>query len=174
MKKELCCAIFGHSPMRFAWGFDEEDEGCRALKLELLQLIMELRLQGFTRFAVVCDCGIGLYAGEMVNHLRETDEAIQLYCVTPHEEQATKWAPYLRERYFALLERCTVMEVISPQKTLTCQVEAYRKIIDYADFVVMVYDKESVRGDAIDSAVSYAVRQPCRIICIHPDTLLRI
>lgn len=61
MEQNLCCAIIGQPPMRFPWGFDEEDEGCNALKLALAQKIMELRQQGVTRFAVVADYGIGLY-----------------------------------------------------------------------------------------------------------------
>ena len=65
----ISCAILGHSPMRFAWGFDEEDSGCKKLKLTLLQQIMELRQQGVTQFSVACDCGVGLYAAEAVNLL---------------------------------------------------------------------------------------------------------
>ena len=53
--------------MRFPWGFDEEDSGCQNLKLALAQKIMELRQQGVKRFAVVADCGVGLYAGECIN-----------------------------------------------------------------------------------------------------------
>ena len=64
------------------WGFDEEDDGCRDLKLELAQKIMELRQQGVTRFAVVADCGIGLYAGEIINIMRETDSSLMLFVVT--------------------------------------------------------------------------------------------
>lgn len=40
------CAIFGQNPMRFSWGFDEEADECRAMKLELAQQIMVLRQQG--------------------------------------------------------------------------------------------------------------------------------
>ena len=106
MKDNLCCAVIGQPPMRFPWGFDEEDEGCQDLKLALAQKIMELRQQGVTRFAVVADCGIGLYAGECINALRATDADLMLFVVSPHEEQATKWTPDLRNRYFKLLEDC--------------------------------------------------------------------
>ena len=58
MSKQLCCAILGHSPMRFAWGFDEEDEHCHAMKLELMQQIMLLRQQGVTQYMVACDPGV--------------------------------------------------------------------------------------------------------------------
>ena len=172
MEKQLCCAVLGHHPMRFAWGFDEEDDGCLNLKLMLAQKIMELRQQGVTRFAVVADCGIGLYAGEIINALREHDADLMLFVVTPHEEQATKWAPYLRERYFDLLIKCSHMEAISLRKTATCDADAYRKIIDYADVVLAVYDPTSAQGDTVDQAMEYAQMQKCNTLMIHPDTMI--
>ena len=100
------CAILGHSPMRFAWGFDEEAGACRDMKLELAQQIMVLRQQGVTHFSVACDYGVGLYAAELINVLRDNDPELMLFCVTPYEEQATKWTPELRERYFDIQKRC--------------------------------------------------------------------
>lgn len=156
MEKKKCCAIIGQHPMRFSWGFDEEDEDCQELKLNLAQKIMELIQQGITRFAVVADFGIGLYAGEIINALREQGSDIMLFVVTPHEEQATKWAPYLRERYFDLLVKCTHMEAASLHRTPTCEADAYQKIIDYADILLTVYDPATKRGDAVDQAMEYA------------------
>lgn len=46
--------------MRFAWGFDEEADACREMKMELAQQIMVLRQQGVTQFFVACDYGVGL------------------------------------------------------------------------------------------------------------------
>ena len=107
MEKEYRCAIIGQHPMRFPWGFDEEDTQCRRMKLELAQCIMELRQCGVTEFQVACDPGVGLYAGEIVNITKQNDEAMRLVCVTPFEEQATKWTPQLRDRYFDMLADCT-------------------------------------------------------------------
>ena len=159
MKETQCCAVIGQSPMRFPWGFDEEDDGCKALKLDLMQKIMELRVQGVSRFAIVADFGIGLYAGEIINILRETDSDLMLFVVTPHEEWATKWAPYLRDRYFDLLIKCSIMETVSPRKTPDCEREAYRKILDYSDMVLAVYDPDTARGDAVDYAMEYALQR---------------
>lgn len=156
LKETRCCAVIGQHSMRFPWGFDEEDEGCRTLKLELMQKIPELRQQGVTRFAVVADFGIGLYAGEIVNILRETDSELMLFVVTPHEEQATKWAPYLRERYFDLLARCSITEAARLHRTPDCEREAYRKILDYSDMLLAVYDPGTARWDAVDFAMDYA------------------
>ena len=168
MDNNRCCAIIGQPPMRFPWGFDEEDEGCNTLKLALAQKIMELRQQGVTRFAVVADCGVGLYAGECVNALREYDPDLMLFVVTPHEEQATKWAPYLRERYFKLMEDCTIMEAAGHRKTPDCEYDAYRKIIDYVDMVLAVYDPATAHGDAVDRAMAYVDAQECPLLQLLP------
>ena len=91
MKKNVRCAVIGQHPLRFPWGFDEEDDGCRRMKLEMAQRIMELRQRGVAEFRVACDPGVGLYAAEIINILREKDKSLRLVCVIPHEEQATKW-----------------------------------------------------------------------------------
>ena len=90
MKNNVRCAEIGQHPLRFPWGFDEEDDGCRRMKLEMAQRIMELRQRGVTEFRVACDPGVGLYAAEIINILREKDKSLRLVCVIPHEEQATK------------------------------------------------------------------------------------
>ena len=171
MKQLPCCAVIGQPVMRFPWGFDEEDAGCQDLKLELAQKILELRQQGILRFCVVADCGIGLYAGEIVNALRRADAALMLFVVTPHEEQATKWTPGLRERYFRLLEDCTMMELASPRRTPNCEEIAYRKIIDYADRVLAVYEPDSARGDAVDRAMVYAKSRGLPVTLLAPAPL---
>lgn len=111
MKKNVRCAVIGQHPLRFPWGFDEEDDGCCRMKLEMAQHILELCQRGVTEFRVACDPGVGLYAAEVVNALRENGSTIRLVCVIPHEEQATKWTPQLRERYY-MLAGCTELDCI--------------------------------------------------------------
>ena len=158
MTKPIRCAIIGQNPLRFPWGFDEEDDRCRKLKMELAQQIMVLRQSGVSQFLTACDCGVGLYTGEIINGLRMTDRDLMLICYTPHEEQATKWAPYLRERYFAMLEKCTLISAVCEVGAPDAQFQAYKKIIDLADVVLAVYDKDtSPTGGAEDSALAYAM-----------------
>ena len=156
MREIKSCAILGHNPMRFAWGFDEEAAECHDMKMELAQQIMVLRQQGVTHFSVACDYGVGLYAAELINVLRDNDPELMLFCVTPYEEQATKWTPELRERYFDMLIKCTHMTAVSLHKQPDAQLEAYRTIIRQSDMVLAVYDPASARGDDTDKAISYA------------------
>ena len=159
MDKPIRCAVIGQNPMRFPWGFDEEDDRCRKLKIELAQQIMMLRQNGVSQFLTACDCGVGLYAAEIVNGLRATtDHDLMLICYTPHEEQATKWAPYLRERYFTMLEKCTHISAVCEVGAPDAQLRAYKKIIDLADVVLAVYDRDTQSADsAEDSALAYAM-----------------
>ncbi len=158
MDKPIRCAIIGQHPMSFPWGFDEEDESCGKMKMELAQQIMVLRQNGVSQFLVACDCGVGLYAAEIVNGLRTTDRDLMLLCYTPHEEQATKWAPYLRERYFDVLEKCTYISAVCEVGAPDAQLHAYKKIIDLADMVLAVYDRDTpATGSAEDRALAYAM-----------------
>ena len=94
-----------------------------------------------------------------------------LFCVTPYEEQATKWTPELRERYFDMLIKCTHMTAVSLHKQPDAQLKAYRTIIRQSDMVLAVYDPASARGDDTDKAISYARELHRPMLMIHPDTL---
>lgn len=167
MYKPIRCAIIGQHPMRFPWGFDEEDDRCRKLKIELAQQIMVLRQGGVSQFLVACDCSVGLYAGEIINGLRTTDRDLMLICYAPHEEQATKWAPYLRERYFTMLEKCTLISAVCEVGAPDAQLQAYKKIIDLADVVLAVYDRDTPAiGSTEERALIFAdkLRKPLLVI----------
>ena len=139
---------------------------CPKMKTELAQQIMVLRQRGVSQFLTACDCGVGLYAGEIINGLRTTDHGLMLICYTPHEEQATKWAPYLRERYFTMLEKCTLISAVCEVGAPDAQLQAYKKIIDLADVVLTVYDRDTPpTGSAEDSALVYAMaRKPVWVL----------
>ena len=159
--------------MRFPWGFDEEDDHCQKLKMELAQQIMVLHQRGVSQFLTACDCGVGLYAAEIVNSLRETtDQGLMLFCYIPHEEQATKWAPYLRERYFTMLEKCTHISAVCPVGAPDTQLQAYKKIIDLADVVLYVHDADMSATDSGENKTfAYAAESHTPTLVLHPKEL---
>lgn len=162
----------GQHPLRFPWGFDEEDDRCRKLKIELSQQIMVLRQSGVSQFLTACDCGMGLYAAEIINGLRTTDRDLMLLCYTPHEEQATKWAPYLRERYFDVLEKCTYISAVCEVGAPDAQLRTYKKIIDLADVMLAVYDGDTpTTGNAEDRVLAYAESLEKPLVLLHPTEL---
>lgn len=154
--------------MRFWFGWDEDDDECIRLKLMLLQIIQDLRNNNVTQFMTACEPGVGLWCAEIVNILRDGDNAMILYSILPHEGQSSKWVPYLRERYFQMIEKCTYITAVSTHQTSTSQPDAYKYIIDESDIVLAVY--ASARGDDMDKTMDYVQTIKHLVILVHPDT----
>ena len=165
------CAIIGCSPICFPWGFDEEDEGCAALKLILMNRITKLRGEGCTRFAVSMDCGVGLYAAEIIHGLKESDEELEMICYVPYEEQATKWTPELRDRYFNALAACTEVVNVAYEKTVGCEIKAHLEAIKEADTLIAVFDPENPLCEREAAAAAVAEMLNKQILTLDPKAI---
>ena len=165
------CAIIGCSPMCFPWGFDEEDEGCAALKLILINQISKLRGEGCTRFALSMDCGVGLYAAEILHGLKASDEGLETICYVPYEEQATKWTPELRERYFNALAACTEVVNVAYEKTVGCEFKSYLEAIKDADTVIAVFNPDDPRCEREAAAVAVAKMLDRQVFTVDPKAI---
>ena len=165
------CAIIGCSPMCFPWGFDEEDESCAALKLILMNRITRLRSEGCMRFAVSMDCGVGLYAAEILHGLKESAGALETICYVPYEEQATKWTPELRDRYFNALSTCTEVVNVGFEKTVGCEFKAHLAAIKEVDTVIAVYDPDDPRCEREAAAEAVAEMLNKQILTLDPKAI---
>ena len=165
------CAIIGCSPMCFPWGFDEEDEGCAALKLILMNRISRLRSEGCARFHISMDCGVGLYVAEILHGLKGSDEELETICFVPYEEQATKWTPELRDRYFNALAACTEVVNVAYEKTVGCEFKAYLEAINEADTVMVVYDPDDPRCEREAAAAAVAEMLNKQVLTIDPKAI---
>ena len=165
------CAIIGCSPMWFPWGFDEEDEGCAALKLILINQITKLRGEGCTRFAVSLDCGVGLYAAEIIHGLKETIEELEMICYTPFEEQATKWTPELRDRYFNALAASTEVVNVAHRRTVGCEFRAHLETMTCADTMLVICDPDDPNCEREASGIAVAEKLGKRILQIDPKCM---
>ena len=165
------CAIIGCSPMCFPWGFDEEDEGCAALKLILMNRITRLRSEGCARFQISMDCGVGLYAAEILHGLKASDEGFETICYVPYEEQATKWMPELRDRYFTALAACSEVVNVSFEKTVGCKFNAHLEAIKEADTVIAVYSPDDPLCEREAAAATVAEMLNKQILTLDPKAI---
>ena len=165
------CAIIGCSPMCFPWGFDEEDESCAALKLILMNRITRLRGEGCTRFTVSMDCGVGLYAAEILQGLKGSEEELKTICCVPCEEQATKWTPELRDRYFNALAACTEVVNVAYEKTVGCEFKAHLEAIKDTDTVIAVYDPEDPHCERESAAVAVTEMLNRQVFTVDPKAI---
>ena len=140
------CAVFACPPVCFPWDCDEENEGCAAMKLELLNAITSLLTEGVKKFSAVLDSGFGLYAAEMIVGLREMDPGIEMDLYIPYEEQAAKWTPELRDRYYAVHEHANVVATIGRAEDVDYEFRTYLSAFELAGSVIAVIEREHPQG----------------------------
>ena len=165
------CAIIGCSPMCFPWGFDEDYEGCAALKLILMNRISKLRGEGYTRFHISMDCGVGLYAAEILHGLKVSEEELETVCYVSYEEQATKWTPELRDRYFNALAACDKVGNVDFEKTVGCEFKTHLEAIKGADMVISVYDPDDPLSEREAAAATVAEMLNKQILTLDPKAI---
>ena len=154
--KDKKCAVIACSPMCFPWGYDEDDESCAALKIKLYNQISFLRANGITRFEIAMDNGVGLYTAELIQSMRKEEPVIGYDCYIPYEEQATKWTPELRNRYFNVFTDCGNEVIVSPFYTVTCELEALIRALDGADSAIAVCGEDGAMNYNMAIALRYA------------------
>ena len=160
--------------MCFPWGLDDEDEVCAGLKLLLVNRLSYLQANGAKRFFVSMDEGVGLYVAEIVLSLMETNETLQLFITLPCEGQAVKWPPELRDRYFAVLQKCTSSIVVSDEHTLVCELDAMLKAVDEAQSVLAVCaDKNPPQDKTFATVLHYAYKMGKDVQLITPPEMFK-
>lgn len=99
------CLICGTHVQKLPFGYDEEDELCVEIKLKIAEVVAQLAASGVTDFITDCEYGIPMWGAEIVLAQKIFNPPITLKVYMPHEEQAVKWTPNWRERYFSIHEK---------------------------------------------------------------------
>ena len=114
---------------------------------------------------------MGLYAAEILQGLKESDDALETICYIPYEEQATKWTPELRERYFNALAACTEVVNVAYEKTVGCEFKAHLEAIKDSDTVIAVYDPDDPRCEREAAAMAVAEVLDKQILLLDPKAI---
>ncbi len=171
MDKRSCCAVFGEPPMCYQWGFDEEDQRCVAAKFLLLNRISYLQTKGIRHFFVPIDAGIGMYVSEIILSLRGSDPLLRLNTLIPYEDQASKWSPNLRDRYYEVLEKCSESAPVSLYDSPTCELDAMLEAIDASATVLALKSAEKPQSKAFAVALRYAEKMGKEIMLLTAPPL---
>lgn len=166
------CAITGHRPTRFKFGYMEEKIGCKRLKKRLRDQFVILYQQGVRQFWVGGAMGVDMWAGEILLRLKEQPEfgEIELNIALPSDGHDNRWDERSKERMAFLKRHGTRIVVVG--NGLTAQ--DYRKrnyyMIDHADCLLAVYDNDRTIRSGTGMTVNYAKKKELPITLIHPDT----
>ena len=114
------------------------------------------------------------YAAEILHGLKEQDDALKTICFVPYEEQATKWTPELRDRYFNALAACTEVVNVAYEKTVGCEFKAYLEAMNKADTVIAVYDPDDPLCEREAAAGAVAEMLNRQVITVDPKAIRRL
>ena len=140
-----------------------------ALKAVLTEQITALAKAGVTDFFSGMAEGTDCYWSQIVLTLRETNPALKLHCVLPHEGQADRWSDSARERYNAILEQAASVDYVSRAYYDGCMIDRNHRLVESAGLLLAVYN--GARRSGTGATVNYARKLGREIIVIDPTTL---
>lgn len=166
----LACAFAGHDPLRFPFGYDEDDELCKRVKATMQIQILSLYGNGVTDFYTNCEPGAPMWGAEFVLKIMKKFSNINLYCIIPYEEQAKKWSPQLRDRYYEILAKSTYNHLICTRYEQDCYLQCNRFLVNHAGFILAVYDEGLLtQAEPVAHLLTYAKKKRRGIITIHSN-----
>jgi len=102
MKNRLC-AIFGENPDELDFGYDEDHQTCTQMKLKLIYAIKSVLDDGCKSFISTIDQGAAMWGAEACIAMKELGGDVTFTSAPTGDEQASRWHPERRDRYFDIL-----------------------------------------------------------------------
>lgn len=164
----LTCAVTGHRPGRFSFGYDEGAQDCRRLRAVLKTHLQELAQGNIREFSTGMAQGVDMWAAQAVLELRESVPGLRLTCVLPCAGQARRWSLQARQRHEEILRRSDRTVLLQEEYTSHCMLARDRWLVDNAHLLLAVYDGG---GGGTGYTVRYAVSRGKRVLLLHPETL---
>ena len=168
----LSCAITGHRPTRFKFGYKEDTTGCKRLKKRLHDQFILLYEKGVRRFFVGGTLGVDMWAGEILLQIKKQPEYVDLELVEvlPFAGHDFKWDERSQRRLAFLLQYSTEHLTVGTADERRSYLARNLYLVDHADGLLAVFDNDrSVQSDAMQM-VSLAEKRNLPIVFIHPDT----
>ncbi|MBE6612363.1 MAG: DUF1273 domain-containing protein [Ruminococcaceae bacterium] len=149
----MICAIFGENPDELAFGYDEDYPTCTEMKFRLVTAMQALIGEGCSCFASTLEQGAAMWGAEVCDAIRGLGGTVRFIAAPMSEEQASRWHPERRERYFHLLEMAD--ELISPM----AETAGEEYLLQNADAILMLGDTANPRlADIADRAEKGGIR----------------
>lgn len=157
MEERIACCFTGHRPDKLAWGTQEQDPRCQALKAELEKAVERAYQAGCRHFICGMARGTDMYFAEAVLALREKYADVTLEGARPCESQADSWPKEERRRYQELLDQCNYETLVQHCYDRSCMMRRNRYMVDRSTRIIAVYDGVPQGGTA--QTLAYALRQ---------------
>ncbi len=101
---KILCSIIGENPSESLFGYDEEYPLCAKMKYKLVNAIQGVISSGCKCFCTTLEEGAAMWGAEACEAIKCLGGDIEMRVAPISEEQANRWHPERRERYYRLIE----------------------------------------------------------------------
>lgn len=150
-RMQACC-FTGNRPQKLAWGFNENDERCKAIKVKMKEQLTRAINNGYRHFISGMALGGDTYFAEAVLELKKTYDII-LEAAIPCMGQENSWNSDNRDRYRNIIKQCDYATVISENYTNFCMHKRNRYMIDRCS---LVFTLDGGRSGGTQNTINYA------------------
>ncbi len=157
------CCFTGHRPGKLAWGGDERDPRCQALKLEIAARLDGIVQAGYRHFICGMAEGCDLYFAEAVLELRSRFPDVTLEAAIPCDRQADRWSDAQQRRYEHIMAECDTVTFVQHQYSSGCMMRRNRYMVDHSSLLLACFDGQT--GGTMNT-ILYAQRQGLTVILI--------
>jgi len=158
--------FIGHRSQKLPWGFDEDDERCKVMKVNLEREIEKAIERGYKTFISGMGVGFDMICVETVIKLKKKYRDIKIVGALPCKNQDKYW-PVKQQRRYGFLKtkldkiRCLYDKYNGAQ----CMIERNRYMVNSSSLMIALYDGLS---GGVKSTIEYAKRQGLEVVIIKP------
>lgn len=168
----LACAVTGQEPSQFKFKYKENFTLCKKIKRVMADQFKLLYEKGIRRYFVGGGIGVDMWAGELLLEMKTKPEYkdLELIVVLPFPNHDIQWDVRSKKRLAHLLQNCNHSLVIGEMPAAENYKRRNYYMVNHADCLLAVYDKNRSARAAVVPMVNYARKQGLMLIFIHPDT----
>ena len=136
------CCFTGHRPQKLPWGFDEDRNGCIAMK-EIVKLEIQNSIlnYGITHFISGMALGFDMIAAEIVLELKKNYPFITLECALPCKNQQKYWQKEQKQRYEKNLSQADKITYVSDKLYFDgCMQKRNKYMIDNSSMLIALFN----------------------------------
>ena len=165
LKNEVVC-FTGHRSQKLPWGFNENDNRCKAMKIALCAEIEKAIKKGYTTFLCGMALGFDMICAETVIELKHYYPHIKIIGAIPCRNQDSMWSTAYKTRYRNLLAQLDGIRCkYDRYNGAECMHERNRFMVENSSLMIALFNG-SPGGTKL--TIDYARLQGLEIIIIKP------
>lgn len=161
------CSFTGHRPRSFSFGYQEESEEFKALRVRIKNTLIQICNCGCRTFYCGMAEGVDLWCGEIILEIKDQfDPPLEICAVVPYLDQPKGMSHLNQERYRSIMEAAKERYLVANQFTKSCFQKRNRYLVDSCDVLLAVY-REGEERSGTAQTIRMARRKGKKIFLIN-------